>query len=157
MWSTSNEKMSEETGKQCPYHHEVYPETKMLAKEFMRLCTTSCLLGPDKSKNKQIKMGPEKENVSLELNLGVSVQLATLLDRWQVQYQALGRVIPANYKICQLDMEKEEKKTKSQIYHVHLLGRQTAREGVLIVPCMYGPGLDLSDNSSEYRLYQTDI
>lgn len=80
----------------------------------MRLCTASCLLGPDKSKNKQIKKGPEKENVSLELNLGVSVQLATLLDRWQVQYQALGRVIPANYKICQVDMEKEEKRQKAR-------------------------------------------
>jgi len=86
---------------------EVYLETQMLDKDFMRLCTTSCPLGPHKSKNKQIKKGPDEENVSLEVNLGVSVQLASLLARWQFQYQALGRVSPANYKNCQLDMGKE--------------------------------------------------
>lgn len=72
-----------------------------------RLCTTSCPLSPDKSKNKQIRKGPDEENVSLELNLGVSVQLASLLARWQVQYQALGRVSPVYYKNCQLDMGKK--------------------------------------------------
>lgn len=99
--------------------------------------------------------------MSLGLNLGVSVQLALLLARWQVQYQAPGRVNTANYKMCQLDLGKETKREKikfkkkiSHIYHVHLLGRGTARKGFLIVSCTCDPGLEQSGNSSEYRLSQ---
>lgn len=119
-------------------------------------------IGSRQSKNKQTEKEPDEENVSLGLSLGVSVQLASLLARWQVQYQALGRVSPAKYKICQVDLGKEKKKKdrqkeKSWIYHVHLLGRWTAREGFLIVSCKYDPGLELSNNSSEYGLYQEDI
>lgn len=116
-------------------------------------------IGPRQSKNKQLEKEPNAESVSLGVSLGVSVQLAPLLARWQVQYQALGRVRPENCKICQLDLEKEKqrKKKKSQIYHVHLLGRWTAVEGFLKVLCKYDPGLELNDNSSEYRSYQEDI
>ena len=86
-------------------------------------------IGSRQSKNKQIEKEPDEENVSLGLSLGVSVHLASLLARWQVQYQALGRVRPANYKICQLDLgKKKREKKKTQIYHVHLLGRWTAKE-----------------------------
>lgn len=62
-----------------------------------------------------MKKKPDEEDVSLGLNLGVSVQLASLLARWQVQYQAPGRVNTANYKICQLDLGKETKREKLNI------------------------------------------
>lgn len=70
-------------------------------------------IGSIHNKNKQIKKKPDEEDVSLGLNLGVSVQLASLLARWQVQYQASGRVNIANHKMCQLDLGKEEKKGKN--------------------------------------------
>lgn len=111
-------------------------------------------IGSRHNKNKQMKKKPDEEDVSLGLNLGVSVQLASLLARWQVQYQAPGRVNTANYKICQLDLGKETKREKikykkiSHIYHVHLLGRGTARKGFFTVSCTCDPGLEQSGNSS---------
>lgn len=117
-------------------------------------------IGSTHNKNKQIKKKPDEEDVSLGLNLGVSVQLASLLARWQVQYQASGRVNTANHKMCQLDLGREKKREKiklkklSHIYHVHLLGSGTARKGFLIVSCTCDPGLEQSGNSSEYRLSQ---
>lgn len=62
------------------------------------------------TEQEQTEKEPDEENVSLGLSLGVSVQLASLLARWQVQYQALERVSPANYEICQLGLGKEKKR-----------------------------------------------
>lgn len=69
-------------------------------------------IGSRQNKNKQIEKKPDEEDVSLGLNLGVTVQLASLLARWQVQYQVPGRVNTANYKFCQLDLGKETKREK---------------------------------------------
>lgn len=70
--------------------------------------------GSRQGKNKQIEKEPDEENVSLGRSFGVSVQLASLLARWQVQYQAFRRVSPENYKICQLDLGKRRKKNERE-------------------------------------------
>lgn len=93
--------------KTTPLLSWIYPETERLDENFMWLCPW-CPLGLDRAKQKEKE--PDEENVSLGLSLGVTVQLASLLARWQVQYQALGRVSPANYKICQQDLGKEREK-----------------------------------------------
>lgn len=85
--------------------------------------------------------------------LVISQMAGSISSPWKGQHSKL-QDLPTGPGKRDKKGKKIKFKKKSHIYRVHLLGRGTARKGFLIDSCTCGPGLEQSDNSSEYRLSQ---